>query len=47
MQTTKVLKNGLVAGHAYTVTGIRKVRIALISWVKTCLDFRIFVANLG
>ncbi|XP_072783575.1 calpain-14 isoform X2 [Taeniopygia guttata] len=23
--TTKVLKNGLVAGHAYTVTGIRKV----------------------
>ncbi|NXI26136.1 CAN14 protein, partial [Sterrhoptilus dennistouni] len=25
MQTTKVLKNGLVAGHAYTVTGIRKV----------------------
>ncbi|NXY87179.1 CAN14 protein, partial [Alcedo cyanopectus] len=24
-QTTKVLKNGLVAGHAYTVTGIRKV----------------------
>ncbi|NXN87181.1 CAN14 protein, partial [Bombycilla garrulus] len=25
IQTTKVLKNGLVAGHAYTVTGIRKV----------------------
>ncbi|NXB57599.1 CAN14 protein, partial [Struthidea cinerea] len=25
VQTTKVLKNGLVAGHAYTVTGIRKV----------------------
>ncbi|NXJ67393.1 CAN14 protein, partial [Rostratula benghalensis] len=25
MQATKVLKNGLVAGHAYTVTGIRKV----------------------
>ncbi|NXM41327.1 CAN14 protein, partial [Gymnorhina tibicen] len=25
MQTTKVLKNGLVAGHAYTVTGIRRV----------------------
>ncbi|NXL94388.1 CAN14 protein, partial [Alectura lathami] len=24
-QATKVLKNGLVAGHAYTVTGIRKV----------------------
>ncbi|KAJ7414591.1 Calpain-14 [Willisornis vidua] len=23
--TTKILKNGLVAGHAYTVTGIRKV----------------------
>ncbi|NXP44002.1 CAN14 protein, partial [Heliornis fulica] len=25
IQTTKILKNGLVAGHAYTVTGIRKV----------------------
>ncbi|NXJ31672.1 CAN14 protein, partial [Ciconia maguari] len=25
IQATKVLKNGLVAGHAYTVTGIRKV----------------------
>ncbi|NXI00835.1 CAN14 protein, partial [Pachycephala philippinensis] len=25
IQTAKVLKNGLVAGHAYTVTGIRKV----------------------
>ncbi|NXC66605.1 CAN14 protein, partial [Anhinga anhinga] len=25
VQATKVLKNGLVAGHAYTVTGIRKV----------------------
>ncbi|KAL2305891.1 hypothetical protein Nmel_003784 [Mimus melanotis] len=25
LRTTKVLKNGLVAGHAYTVTGIRKV----------------------
>ncbi|KFW00584.1 Calpain-14, partial [Fulmarus glacialis] len=24
-QATKILKNGLVAGHAYTVTGIRKV----------------------
>ncbi|NXJ04986.1 CAN14 protein, partial [Odontophorus gujanensis] len=25
IQTTKILKNGLVAGHAYTVTGIRRV----------------------